>query len=142
MPCGSCKNAVSEEFSASTIRATRVGELPINLALTSNRRTSLRVVVDALRHKPDVGGSGPDVIFTNLLNFCFVLCPEVYSVSNRNDYQRQIYKFLGVERGRCVKVTTASSSMSRFSRECEILNISQPYRIARPVTGTALLFYL
>jgi hypothetical protein len=32
--------------------------------------------------------------------------------------------------------------MSRLSRQCEILNILQPYRPPRPVTGIALLFFL
>jgi hypothetical protein len=32
--------------------------------------------------------------------------------------------------------------VSRLSRQCEILNISQPYRPPRPVTGTALLLRL
>jgi hypothetical protein len=31
--------------------------------------------------------------------------------------------------------------MSRMSRQCGILNISQPYRSSRPVTGMVLLFY-
>jgi uncharacterized protein (UPF0218 family) len=41
-PCGSCKN-VSEEVSASFVRVTTVGELGTTLAVTSNRRTQLRV---------------------------------------------------------------------------------------------------
>jgi hypothetical protein len=36
-PCGSCKNRVSEEHSASIIRVTRIGELGTMLAVTSNR---------------------------------------------------------------------------------------------------------
>jgi hypothetical protein len=38
-PCGSCKNHVSEERSASIIRVTRIGELGTTLAATSNRRS-------------------------------------------------------------------------------------------------------
>jgi hypothetical protein len=41
-PCGSCKNHVSEELSASFIRVTRIGELGTTLAVTSNRRTLRR----------------------------------------------------------------------------------------------------
>jgi hypothetical protein len=41
-PYGSCKNHVSEEFSASFIRVTRIGELGTTLALTSNRLTLRR----------------------------------------------------------------------------------------------------
>jgi hypothetical protein len=42
-PCGSCKNRVSEELSASFIRVTRIGELGTTLAVTSNR---LRAYMD------------------------------------------------------------------------------------------------
>jgi hypothetical protein len=41
--------------------------------------------------------------------------------------------------GRCVGPTTLPPSVSRLSRQCEILYISQPYRPPKPVTGIALL---
>jgi hypothetical protein len=44
-PCGSCKNDVSEERSASIIKVTRIGELGTALAVTSNRRTLRRNTV-------------------------------------------------------------------------------------------------
>jgi hypothetical protein len=41
-PCGSYRTDLSEELGASFIGVTRVGELGITLAVTSNRRTLRR----------------------------------------------------------------------------------------------------
>jgi hypothetical protein len=47
--------------------------------------------------------------------------------------------FWRVKCGWCVGLTTLPPCVSRLSRQCGILNISQPYRARRPVTGIALL---
>jgi hypothetical protein len=48
--------------------------------------------------------------------------------------------FLGVKRDRRVRLTTLPPSVSRFSRQRGILDISQLYRPPRSVTGIALPF--
>jgi hypothetical protein len=40
-----------------------------------------------------------------------------------------------------VRLTTLLPSVSRLSRQCAILNISQPYRSPRPATGISLLYF-
>jgi hypothetical protein len=49
--------------------------------------------------------------------------------------------FWGVERGWCTGLITLPLSVSRLSRQCGILNISQLYRPPQPVTGIALLSF-
>jgi hypothetical protein len=54
--------------------------------------------------------------FTIFLIRAAALDLEVYSASNRNEYQKKKNKcFNGVERGRCLRLTTSAISVSRFS---------------------------
>jgi hypothetical protein len=50
--------------------------------------------------------------------------------------------FLGVECGQCIGLTTLQPSVSRLSRQCGILNISQSYRPPRYVARIALYLLL
>jgi hypothetical protein len=71
------------------------------------------------------------------------LDPRVCSVCNKMSIRSKKTKFLA-SRARPVRrtynLTILPLSMSRFSRQCGILNILQPYRPPRSGTGIALLY--
>jgi hypothetical protein len=71
------------------------------------------------------------------------LGPGVYSASNRNGVaEAEKLCFWGVERSQCIGLITSPPSVSRLSRQCGILNISQVCRPPRPLRGMIDLVYL
>jgi hypothetical protein len=101
-------------------------------------------MVEALCYKPEGRGFEPlwshwILLFQYTQSFRPHHGPGVYSVPNRNEYQKT---FLGAKGDRRVRQTTYLPSESRLSRKCRIVDISQTYRPPRPVTGIALLYFI
>jgi hypothetical protein len=99
------------------------------------------IVVKALCCNPEIRGfetGKGGCIFLIYLILPSELGSGVHSASNRNEYQKQKIMFLA-SRARPVRRAHNLTTIYRLSRQCGILNISQPYRPPRFVTGTVLL---
>jgi hypothetical protein len=100
----------------------------------------LSVPVHATNRK--LADSSPaEVNFWIYLFLPAALGPGVYSASNRKEYQKHKKNNVSESKVRRVRRSdNLTATVSRLSRQCRILNISQPYRPPRPVTGITLLY--
>jgi hypothetical protein len=87
--------------------------------------------LNVLTYSRKVMGSRSDEL-NNFFSIYLILPAElglwIYSASNRNEYRKHKKCFCAVKRDRCLGLTTSPPSVSRLSRNCATLNISQTYR--------------
>jgi hypothetical protein len=67
--------------------------------------------------------------------------PGDYSASNRNVHQKLEERFLGSRERPVLEADKLTPSVSRLSRQCRSLYVSQPARHSLPVAGVDLLLY-
>jgi hypothetical protein len=82
-----------------------------------------------------VAGSFPDEV---IIFFFILILPATlwHSASNINEYQEYVWR---VKRGRRVRLTTSPPFVNRFSKNCRILDVSQPCGPPWPITEIVLL---